>query len=134
MVRLDEKLDPVVGVSLSIDPSKFAKSGDNRYTLNDPSRDIVTARTQGDGGNSATYLAARIKKAGRDDLLRDVGPDKTFASIRAAAIEAGIITPFPSIALKDPAHAAQKLLAKKVKEWCRQLLEELLAINCKFRS
>lgn len=48
-----------------------------------------------------------------------------FKSARAAAIEAGIITPFPSLQLKDPAPTAQKLLAKKGKEWCLQLLEEL---------
>lgn len=46
-------------------------------------------------------------------------------SARAAAIEAGIITPFPSIALKDPAHAAQRMLDRKGKEWCLQLMKEL---------
>ncbi|CAB4155019.1 hypothetical protein UFOVP649_59 [uncultured Caudovirales phage] len=46
-------------------------------------------------------------------------------SARAAAIEAGIITPFPSLQLKDPAPTAQKLLAKKGQAWCLQLLEEL---------
>lgn len=46
-------------------------------------------------------------------------------SARAAAIEAGIITPFPSIALKDPAHAAQRMLDRKGQAWCLQLLEEL---------
>jgi len=46
-------------------------------------------------------------------------------SARAAAIEAGIIIPFPSLQLKDPAPTAQKLLAKKGKAWCLQLLEEL---------
>ena len=40
-------------------------------------------------------------------------------SARAAAIEAGIIIPFPSLQLK---------------EWCLQPMEELLAINCNFRS
>ena len=48
----------------------FAKEGDNRHTLSDLSRDIITVRSQGEGGNSAAYLAARLKKAGRDDLLR----------------------------------------------------------------
>ena len=48
-----------------------------------------------------------------------------FRSARAAAIEAGIITPFPSIQLKDPAPTAQKLLAKKGQAWCLQLMEEL---------
>jgi hypothetical protein len=58
---------------LELEDAQFAEAGDNRYTLADPSRDIVTARGQGDGGNSAAYLAARLKKAGRDDLLEQVG-------------------------------------------------------------
>ena len=102
-------------------PENFAKEGrpwrDNR--------DNVTVRSQGDGGNSAAYIAARLKKAGRDDLLEQIGPGKPFRSIRAAAIEAGIIKPVPSIQLKDPAPTAQKLLAKKGKAWCLQLMEEL---------
>ena len=76
-------------------------------------------------GNSAAYLAARLKKAGRDDLLKQIGPGKNHPSVRSAAIEAGIITPFPSLQLKDPTPTAQKLLAKKGRAWCLQLLEEL---------
>jgi hypothetical protein len=34
-------------------------------------------------------------------------------SARAAALEAGIITPFPSIALKDTVHAAQRMFDRK---------------------
>jgi hypothetical protein len=62
------------------------------------------------------------------DLLDEIGPGKRLKSARAAAIEAGIITPFPSLQLKDPAPTAQKLLAKKGKEWCLQLLDELSAL------
>ena len=76
------------------------------------------------GSTGSDYLLRRIA---RDcpDLLRDIGKDKRLKSARAAAIEAGIITPFPSIALKDPAHAAQRMLARKGQAWCLQLLEEL---------
>jgi hypothetical protein len=88
-------------------------------------RDIITVRSQGEGGTSAAYLAARLKKAGRDDLLKQIGPGKQHQSVRSAAIEAGIITPFPSIALKDPPHAARRMLDRKGQEWCLQLLEEL---------
>jgi len=91
-------------------------------------RDIITVRSQGEGGTSAAYLAARLKKANRDDLLKQIGPGKQYQSVRAAAIEAGIITPFPSLQLKEPAPTAQKLLAKKGKEWCLQLLDELSAL------
>lgn len=91
-------------------------------------RDIITVRSQGEGGTSAAYLAARLKKANRDDLLKQIGPGKQYQSVRAAAIEAGIITSFPSLQLKDPLPTAQKLLAKKGKEWCLQLLDELSAL------
>ena len=83
-------------------------------------RDIIT-----DGrGTSGDYILRRIAKE-RPELLSDIGKDKRLKSARAAAIEAGIITPFPSLQLKNPAPTAQKLLAKKGQAWCLQLLEEL---------
>jgi len=101
----------------------FAKEGNPHGN-----RDIITVRSQGEGGTSAAYLAARLKKAGRDDLLRQIGPGKQHQSVRSAAIEAGIIIPFPSLQLKDPAPTAEKLLTKKGPEWCLQLIEELSAL------
>jgi stage V sporulation protein SpoVS len=98
----------------------FAENGNPHGNL-----DIVKVTKQGTPGNSAAYLAARLKKAGRDDLLKQIGPGKQHQSVRSAAIEAGIIIPFPSLQLKDPAPTAQKLLTKKGKAWCLQLLEEL---------
>jgi hypothetical protein len=126
MVNLDEMLDPLIGSSLSMDSSRFAKAGDNQHTLKEGGDDNVNTMRGSTGlGNSAAYLAARLKKADRDDLLKQIGPGKKHPSVRAAAIEAGIITPFPSLQLKDPAPTAQKLLTKKGKAWCLQLLEEL---------
>jgi len=75
-------------------------------------------------GTSREYLLRRIARD-QPELLSEIGPGKRFGSARAAAIEAGIITPFPSLQLKDPAPTAQKLLAKKGQAWCLQLLEEL---------
>lgn len=75
-------------------------------------------------GNSQDYFLRRIARD-QPDLLDEIGQDKRFKSARAAAIEAGIITPFPSLQLKDPAPTAQKLLDKKGQAWCLQLLEEL---------
>lgn len=76
-------------------------------------------------GTSALYLAARLKKEGHESLLQQIGPNKPYRSVRAAAIEAGIIKDIPSIQLKDPGPTAQKLLAKKGQAWCLQLMEEL---------
>jgi hypothetical protein len=78
-------------------------------------------------GTSRDYLLRRIARD-QPTLLDEIGPDKRFKSARAAAIEAGIITPFPSLQLKDPAPTAQKLLAKKGKEWCLRFLDELSAL------
>lgn len=75
------------------------------------------------GGNSQAYILRRLARDAPETLERvKTGEIK---SARAAAIEAGIITPFPSLQLKDPAPTAEKLLAKKGKEWCLQLMEEL---------
>lgn len=83
-------------------------------------------------GSNATFTK---QDRGQSYLLRRLARDapkilekvKTgeIKSARAAAIEAGIITPFPSLQLKDPAPTAEKLLAKQGKEWCLQLMEEL---------
>jgi hypothetical protein len=128
MVGLDERLDPLIGFSLSMDSSRFAKVGDNQHTLKERGSDNVRPSLKGQStaqGNSAAYLAARLKKVGRDDLLKQIGPGKQHQSVRSAAIEAGIITPFPSLQLKEPLPTAQKLLTKKGQAWCLQLLEEL---------
>jgi hypothetical protein len=54
---------------LALESPQFARDGNPHGN-----RDIVTVRSQGDGGNSAAYLAARLKKADRDDLLSEIGP------------------------------------------------------------
>ena len=100
---------------------EFANAGNPHGNMDN----IQVTSVNGGGGTSAAYLAARLKKAGRDDLLKQIGPGRKHQSVRSAAIEAGIITPFPSLQLKDPAPTAQKLLAKKGQAWCLQLLEEL---------
>lgn len=73
--------------------------------------------------NSWDRILPRLARDAPDTLERVKSGE--IKSARAAAIEAGIITPFPSIALKDPAHAAQRMLDRKGKEWCLQLMEEL---------
>jgi hypothetical protein len=75
------------------------------------------------GTTGAAYLQARLRRDAPE--LADALERGEIKSARAAAIEAGIITPFPSIALKDPAHAAQRMLDRKGQTWCLQLLEEL---------
>lgn len=121
MVRLDESLDPLVGSATQAaaakpliepdqgGPGRGHKSHDNIMAFQGTSRD---------------YLLRRIARD-QPNLLDEIGPTKRFKSARAAAIEAGIITPFPSLQLKDPAPTAQKLLAKKGAQWCRELLDEL---------
>jgi hypothetical protein len=81
-----------------------------------------TTFTRQDRGQA--YLLRRIARD-QPDLLSEIGQNKRFKSARAAAIEAGIITPFPSLQLKDPAPTAQKLLDKKGHAWCLALLDEL---------
>jgi hypothetical protein len=83
-------------------------------------RDVIPSTR----GTSREHLLRRIARD-KPELLDEIGKDKRLKSARAAAIEAGIITPFPSLQLKEPLPTAQKLLAKKGQEWCLQLLEEL---------
>ena len=131
MVGIDPGLDPLVGQMLTLESPQFAQAGDNQHTLKDGGDNVTTRANDTAKGNSAAYLVARLKKAGRDDLLIDIGPGKRFKSARAAAIEAGIIIPFPSLQLKDPAPTAKKLFDKQGREWCLQLLEELSELALK---
>ena len=55
----------------------FAEAGNPHGNL-----DIIKVTDQGEGGTSASYLAARLKKAGRDDLLDQIGPGKKHRSGR----------------------------------------------------
>lgn len=90
----------------------FAEAGDNQHTLEEGGGDNITTYRANDTakGTSAAYLAARLKKAGRDDLLKQIGPGKEFHSVRAAAIEAGIIKPVPTVRVTaDMAAVASKL-------------------------
>lgn len=75
-------------------------------------------------GTSEQYVVRRLKRDA--PKLADALARGEFPSARAAGIAAGFIKPSPpSIQLKDPAPTAQKLLAKKGKDWCLQLMEEL---------
>lgn len=101
--------------------------GENQYTTETLKTKAATHgpyNIRPSHGTSQDYLLRRIARD-QPDLLDEIGSNKRFKSARAAAIEAGIITPFPSLQLKDPAPTAQKLLDKKGHAWCLQLLEEL---------
>jgi hypothetical protein len=97
------------------------KHGEIGNGRKDESRVDIVKSTE--GGNSQRYLLQRLARDAPDTLERVKSGE--IKSARAAAIEAGIITPFPSIALKDPVHAAQRMLDRKGQAWCLQLLEEL---------
>ena len=87
--------------------------------------DNVTLKETGKG-NSAAYLAARLKKSERDDLLAEIGPGKRFKSVRAAAIEAGIIKPVPTIRVTSDMEAvAAKLCQHLTREQRIQLIDLL---------
>jgi hypothetical protein len=105
--------------------------GENQYTIESLKNQTTTQGcdniTPTRGSTSQDYLLRRIARD-QPSLLDEIGSGKRFKSARAAAIEAGIITPFPSLQLKEPVPTAQKLLAKKGKEWCLQLLDELSAL------
>jgi len=78
-------------------------------------------------GNGQAYILRRIKRD-HPDIAERVERGE-FKSARAAGIAAGFVKPSPpSLQLKDPLPTAQKLLAKKGKEWCLQLLDELSAL------
>ena len=121
MVKLDEMLDPLIGFVSDLGPPPEAglanPSGKKRAGLD-------YHGNVGQQGNSSEYVARRLKRDAPE--LAAALARGEFPSARAAGIAAGFVKPSPpSLQLKDPAPTAEKLLAKKGKEWCLQLMEEL---------
>ena len=120
MVKLDDRLDPLVGSVPKLPPL-----GTNQHS---------SAATGGCyhrntllRGNSEEYVVRRLKRDAPGLAVALAQGD--FPSARAAGIAAGFIKPSPpSLQLKDPLPTAQKLLAKMGKAWCDQLLDELEAL------
>ena len=77
------------------------------------------------GGNSQSYLLRRIARD-QPQLLDQIGPDKEFHSVRAAAIEAGIIKPVPTVRLvADMGVVAGKLCQHLTQQQRIQLIDLL---------
>ena len=107
MVRLDEMLDPLVGSSESPPVIPVQVIGISKGKAG-PGRGNKTGSdsTRFKRGETEAYLLGRLARDAPDTLERVKSGE--IKSARAAAIEAGIITPFPSLQLKDPAPTAQK--------------------------
>jgi len=116
-----EQEQPTGAVSLAEVEAAIGEHGGDRRSAK-AKEDQATAGRLKYGGNP-DYLQARLRRDAPE--LANALDRGEIKSARAAAIEAGIITLFPSLQLKDPAPTAQKLLAKKGQAWCLQLLEEL---------
>jgi len=112
---------PKQAVSLEHVQAQLEKHGGDRRS--EQAREDQADNISLKHGTQAAYLQARLSRDAPE--LADALKRGEFRSARAAAVEAGIITPFPSIQLKDPVPTAQKLLAKKGQAWCLQLMEEL---------
>lgn len=117
-----EQEQPTEAVSLEMVEAAIGKHGGDRRSAQ-AKEDQGVNHTLIRGTGNAAYTQARLRRDAPD--VADALERGEIKSARAAAIEAGIITPFPSLRLKDPAPTAQKLLDKKGQEWCLQLLEEL---------
>jgi hypothetical protein len=110
MVKLDERLDPLIGSAPIL--NRQGEKGKGYH-------DNVCQR-----GTSQEYVVCRLKREAPE--LAAALARGEFSSARAAGIAAGFIKPSPpSLQLKDPAPTARKLLEKQGPDWCLQLMEEL---------
>lgn len=105
------------------DPEHFAKRGDNQHTSG--LHNMQTTTTSQGHGTNAAYLAARLKKTGRDDLLEQVRAGE-IKSIRAAAIAAGIVKDVPTVRLVDDLNKVAASITKHLTNDQRIKLAELL--------
>jgi hypothetical protein len=75
--------------------------------------DIVNLK----GGNQAAYLQARLRRDAPE--VAEALERGEHRSIRAAAIEAGIIKPVPTVRLvPDPTRAAASIVERMDRPWC----------------
>ena len=99
--------DGAVPLQLAITQAKaqpLAAHGTNQHREED-----ITKSSPPQLGNSQAYLLRRLARDA-PEVLDQIGPDKEFKSARAAAIEAGIIKPVPTVRLvADMAVVAGKL-------------------------
>jgi hypothetical protein len=117
--------DGAVPLQLVIEQAKAQPLAANGEIGNGRSLDNVKAT---EGGNSQSYLLRRIARD-QPGLLDQIGPDKEFHSVRAAAIEAGIIKPVPTVRVTaDMAAVASKLCQHLTLEQRIELID-LLAPN-----
>ena len=119
-----EQEQPTEAVSLAEVEAAIGKHGGDRRSP-EAKEDQPSKRSLKYGENTA-YLKARLRRDAPE--VADALERGEIKSARAAAIEAGIIIPFPSLQLKEPLPTAQKLLTKKGQAWCLLLLEELSAL------
>ena len=98
------------------DIAELAAHGENRHTLRG---DNVTSSR----GNSESYLLRRLKRD-RPELIEKIEAG-TIKSVRAAAIEAGIVKDVPSVPMNEPAKAAAAILRRTGKDFAAQLAIEL---------
>jgi hypothetical protein len=115
--------DGAVPLQLAITQAKaqpLAENGTNQhqegFTMSNPPPPT---------GNSQSYLLRRIARD-QPQLLDQIGPDKEFRSVRAAAIEAGIIKPVPTVRLvADMGVVAGKLCQHLTQQQRIQLIDLL---------
>ena len=131
MVKLDAMLDPLVGLvsKFGPPPSKGMEPlnphGTNQHNKCKDRIDTDTCLSSKRIAPESKVGIVRRLKRDHPELAQSLARGE-FDSARAAGIAAGFVKPSPpSVQLKDPAPTAQKLLAKKGRAWCLQLLEEL---------
>ena len=115
----------VIPLQLAITQAKaqpLAAHGEIGNGREDKSRRSDRTSTRGE---TQSYLLRRIARD-QPQLLDQIGPDKEFRSVRAAAIEAGIIKPVPTVRLvADMGVVAGKLCQHLTQQQRIQLIDLL---------
>jgi hypothetical protein len=115
--------DGAVPLQLAITQAKAQPLAEHRRPTAEEQESKGSVTTFKDRGQS--YLLRRIARD-QPQLLDQIGPDKEFRSVRAAAIEAGIIKPVPTVRLvADMAVVAGKLCQHLTQQQRIQLIDLL---------
>ena len=94
----------------------IGKHGGDRRSENAPKPESSTK-----GGTGVDYLVARLKRD-HPELLEEIGQGKRFPSVRAAALEAGIIKPSMQLSVTTPEKLADDLRKRLPEEFWAQFV------------
>lgn len=126
-LRAQGMTQKAIAEQMNVTQQAIAKAEASAVTTNSDNVTISCTPKTTERGNSREYLQRRLKAAA-PELLDEIGEGKRFRSVRAAAIEAGIVPQVKTIRISektDPQDLAGALVEKLDPDYLKEVVEIL---------